>query len=399
MKKNKVVALLGLLGVFLSSGLKSSGMENNNNLGNPNGGNNSSFFSNFLNYWPISTILGGLGLTKKASDSGNKEIGYEDVDYSNPKYKQNFFYKTQYGNWLNLTPGDQNWIDRNVILLNQKEGSSYCWHNASMNYIFAPEFINMTGLPNKIKIMTDWGKEQLKKESNRTNNFLDRLNGAVEVPRNIRQLPDGLEDWLDGSEDIDVNHGQIFMFNNAAATHCYTKGKEIKFNGVNIRDLFTNIKEGVPAEVFSSELPPLFHGDKSGDPEGHIYKKVIDPTKGFTFSFQAPLLDYKDGYDVLWCKPKNYYPTCVVVNSFGGGHYTTFYFVYDENKNVKFCIYLDGNDGNYTGTKGIKIFTLQEAISKIRDATINSPQGAKPGFYHVRYSTEDIVKKYYTPKN
>ena len=76
MKKNKVVALLGLFGVFLSSGLKSSGMENNNNLGNPNGGNNSSFFSNILNYWPIPTILGGLGLTKKASDSGNKEIGY-----------------------------------------------------------------------------------------------------------------------------------------------------------------------------------------------------------------------------------------------------------------------------------------------------------------------------------
>ena len=394
MKKNRVVALLGLLGVFLSSGLKSSGMENNNNTCNRNGGNNSSFLSKIWCFLPSLPFIG-----KRILGGGNKEIGYEDVDYSNPKYTKNFFYKTQYGSILDLTPGDQNWIDRNVILLDQKKDSSYCWHNASMNYIFAPEFINMTGLPNKIKIMTDWGKEQLKKESNRTNSFLDRLNGAVEVPRNIRQLPDGFENWLDGSEDINVNNGKIFMFNNEDATHNYIENKEIKFNGVNIRDLFTNIKEGVPAEVFSFELQPILDGDKSGDPEGHICKKVIDPTKGFTFSFPAPLLDYQDDHDVLWCKPKNYYPTCVVVNSFGVGHYTTFYFVYDENKNVKFCIYLDGNDGNYTGTKGIKIFTLQEAISKIHKVTIDFPQGAKPGFYHVRYSTEDIVKKYYTPKN
>lgn len=396
MKKNRVVALLGLLGVFLSSGLKSSGMENSNTC-NRNGGNNSSFFSNILNYWPIPTILGGLGLIKEASDSGNKEIGYEDedVDYSNHKYTQNFFYKTQYGSMLTLTPDDQNWIDRNVILLDQKEGSSYCWHNASMNYIFAPEFINMTGLPKKIKIMTDWGKQQLKKESNRANNFEERLSGAVEVPRKIRQLPDGFENWLDGSEDINVNQGNPFMFNSTVAMNSYNMGKEIEFNGVNIRDLFTNIRK-----EFAAETDPTSRDGTclDGSFEGHIAQKVIDPTKGFTFSFMSPAVDFQSGYEVLWFRPKNYYPTCVVVNHFGGGHYTVFYFAYNRNKEVKFCACLDGNEGNYSiGKKGIKILTLQEAIQKIHESTINFT-GAKPGSYHVRYSTEDIVNKYYTPE-
>ena len=396
MKKKRVMALLGLFGVFLSSGLKSSGMENNNIGGR--GGNNASFFSNILNYWPIPAILGGLGLIKKASDSGNKEIGYEDVDYINPKYTQNCFYKTQYGSILNLTPGDQNWIDRNVILLNQKEGSSYCWHNASMNYIFAPEFINMTGLPKKIKTMVDWGKKQLKKESDRTNNFSARLAGAVEVPKEVRKLPDGLENWLDGSEDIIINRGKPFMFNNAAEMDAHTGNKEIKFNSVNIRDLFTNIKDGncSDASAISNE-----------DNVTILSQRVKDLEKGFTFSFMYPKSDYLEGKDILWFNASGYYPTCVVVNHFGGGHYTTLYFVYDGNKNIKFCVYLDGNCGNYGfGTKGIQILTYQEAVQKIREATV--PQnnfkvgdlgGGIQGSYHVRYSTEDIVNKYYTSKN
>lgn len=385
MKKNKVAALLGLLGVFLSSGLKSSGMENNN-LGNPNGGNNSSFFSKILDYWPFPLVLtvgGGL----------KKMFGY------NPKYKQNYYIRTPGGTLLNLTSGDQNWIDRNALLLDQKEGSSYCWHNASMNYILAPEFRNMTGLPEKIKIMTDWGNEQLEKESDRTNDFSQRLSGAVEVPRNIRQLPDGFENWLDGSDNVDINRGKPFMFNNASGMGSHTGGKEITFDGVNIRDVFTNIKSGKYSDVsmVSDE-----------DELTILTNRVEDLKKGFTFCFMNPKVDLEQyGKDVLWFKPQDYFPTCVAVNQFGSGHYVVFYFVYDENKNVKFCICFDGNDGNYKGgNKSIKLLTYNEAIKKIKTLTIPPHKagvgpmgGVLQGAYHVRYSTRDIVEEHYTSKD
>lgn len=395
MKKNKVVALLGLLSVFLSSGLKSSGMENNN-LGNPNGGNNSSFLSNVFKYLPISMIVDSC---VQLLGYKNEEIGYKDVDYSNPTYKQRFYYQTPYGSLLILTPGDQNWIDRNVLLLDQEKDTSYCWHNASMNYIFAPEFMNMTGLPKKIKIMTDWGKEQLKNERNRTNSFNTRLAGAVKVPREVRQLPDGLENWLDGSDNIEANRGKPFVFNNSAEMGSHTGNNEIKFNGMNIRDVFTNIQSERCSDV----------GVAFGEDEARILmNRVENFERGFTFSFMYPKVDLDQyGMNVLWFRPQGYFPTCVVVNQFGGGHYTVFYFVYNKDKTVKFCVYLDGNDGNYNGiTKGIKIMTYNEAVGKIRELTIprhNAEVGAMGGIlqgaYHVRYSTGDIVEKYYTPKD
>ncbi len=389
MKKNRVVALLGLLGVFLSSGLKSSGMENNN-FGNRNDGNDSAFFSNIWNCWPIPAIfVGGYGL-KKLLGSGNEEIGYDDVDCSNSKYTQNFFIQRHMGSTLVLTPGDQKWISENVILLSQPKSSSTCWHDASVNYICAPGNINMDEkeLPKEIKNILEWHHNEVKKANEGVNscNFNERLQKCVEFPQHLRIAPDGHDSWLKDLDDISKNHGQTFMFNDSAMFRGMLGDGSPKICGVSVNLLTTNINSEKVGDI-SKELD-----DQGADRA--VKARVMVPTKGFILSFNSPEADK----EVLWFHPNNYYPTCVVANH-RAGHYVTIFFVYDANMEIKFCVYLDGNDGDPDErTREIKIFSYTDLVELLDNIVINPTLGAKCGSYHVRYSTKDIVEKYYTSK-
>ena len=92
--------------------------------------------------------------------------------------------------------------------------------------------------------------------------------------------------------------------------------------------------------------------------------------------------------DNLIFRPLNYgfKPTFIAVEL--EGHYSVFYFLYNDAGALRYVIWANGSN------PGFQVLTIDKFCDKLQKETYNFTNG---GFF-VRYSPQNIVKKYYTPE-
>ena len=70
------------------------------------------------------------------------------------------------------------------------------------------------------------------------------------------------------------------------------------------------------------------------------------------------------------------------------GHYSVFYFLYNNTEDLRYVIWANGSN------PGFQVLTIDKFCNELQKGTHNF----KDGGFVVRYSPQNIVKKYYTPE-
>ena len=319
-------------------------------------------------------------------------------------------------NSIKLTPADQKWFRTYMILFQQQY--PLCWHNASMQFLACPEirfgeeeYKQEFGeeYPQKIKSMIDWIRNQIeiqKKDKNlKIEDYFTRKILKF-VPASVREVPEGFENFIPKKND--KNTGPLgglnqsnFMFRSNPVLPGQIYGG--KFNGVNFSERMANIGENKASDI-EFDINALKQGkfqkvnlgtiDYIMEQEGYIKNKNKSFTLGFPTLFNPQQPDRGldmvniDQISNLIFRPCGYgfKPTFLAAGL--QGHYSVFYFLYNDSGELRYVVWANGSN------QGLQVLTMDEFCDKLSKETSNFKQG---GFF-VRYSPDNIVKKYYTPE-
>ena len=333
--------------------------------------------------------------------------------------------------------------DKNYLIA-FKQGmleDSYCFHNVWLQLLACPDIrCKKYGLPNTDKAIS-WINSVIAKEKD-TMTLMDRFNDGnyyrsktIDVPKEIRLQPEikfknplnNEEIDVTNYEDFDVKKGAVpegkgganFPYAVSAILNaCYKKKINnigdfmpfrvdlpvpgvfpLKVDGMNGRNLeFYQRYEDVPACLLDLGVIKISNTEwRYSGVEKLLLPQDVKNGNG-PENFLAQIQLFKQ-YDNEAPKPPDemhyfmngfygYKPTFGIVRM--GGHYKSFYIIYDQNGNIKrilenscdgFARYSnDANDNKCAGS-------INDFISNI--FTQHSPCWFK-------YSNQDIVKKYYT---
>jgi len=325
-------------------------------------------------------------------------------------------------NGIKLTPADQKWFRAFMILLKQQY--PLCWHNASMQFLACPEI--MFGeeeykqefgeaYPKKIKSMINWMKKQIevqKKDKNLKIEDYFKEKIWKFVPASVREVPEGFEHLIPQKNDtntgpLKLQPGQFMFRKPPYDMPHYSQIYGGQFNDVFFSSRMANIGRNKVSDIefdFQSLSQGISLEDTHGvnletmdflmGQEGYLQNK----DKSFTLSFptlfnpQQPNrgLDMNNigRIDNLIFRPLGYgfKPTFIAAGL--EGHYSVFYFLYNDTEDLRYVIWANGSN------PGFQVLTIDEFCDKLQKETYNFKNG---GFF-VRYSPQNIVKKYYTPE-
>ena len=297
-----------------------------------------------------------------------------------------------------LSPAFQKWICKYLFF--PRQDYPLCWHNASLMFLACPEirfgeeeYKQEFGqeYPQKIKSMIgfinkcieNYGKNKCKVDDY-FNNSSQKV--GINVPRNIREMPDGLENEITNPNP----NGHPFLF--YTSVHPYAS-HERKFNGIQFIERIVNLglnrNLGCDVQYDPRNASALNDVGIKYEHIDYLIGLVANKNKGFTIAYTHPNLilnlDETLGHPIR----SGFYPTYITVSS--GGHYYTFLMLYDSNGNIKNYILHDGGK--------LQIFDANEGYNTLKSKIDwkGFGQPSHNGFF-VRYSPQNIVKKYYTPE-
>ena len=319
-------------------------------------------------------------------------------------------------NGIKLTPADQKWFRTFMILFQQQY--PLCWHNASMQFLACPEIRFgeeeykqefKEEYPQKIKSMINWINSQIgiqKKDKNlKIEDYFTRKICKF-VPASVREVPEGFEHLIPQKNDTNIGPLKLapsnFMFRCNSALPGQIYGG--KFNDVNFSERMANIDETIHPSDIEFDMYALSKGsfvkvnletiDYLMKKEGYIKNKDKSFTLGFPTLFNSKQpgrgLDMENirRIDNLIFRPLSYgfKPTFIAAGL--EGHYSVFYFLYNDTEDLRYVIWANGSN------PGFQVLTIDEFCDKLQKETYDF----KNGGFVVRYSPQNIVKKYYTPE-
>ena len=297
-----------------------------------------------------------------------------------------------------LSPAFQKWICKYLFF--PRQDYPLCWHNASLMFLACPEirfgeeeYKQEFGqeYPQKIKSMIgfinkcieNYGKNKCKVDDY-FNNSSQKV--GINVPRNIREMPDGLENEITNPNP----NGYPFLF---YTSMFFNNSYERKFNGIQFIERIVNLglnrNLGCDVQYDPRNASALNDVGIKYEHIDYLIGLVANKNKGFTIAYTHPNLilnlDETLGHPIR----SGFYPTYITVSS--GGHYYTFLMLYDSNGNIKNYILHDGGK--------LQIFDANEGYNTLKSKIDwkGFGQPSHNGFF-VRYSPQNIVKKYYTPE-
>ena len=297
-----------------------------------------------------------------------------------------------------LSPAFQKWICKYLFF--PRQDYPLCWHNASLMFLACPEirfgeeeYKQEFGeeYPQKIKSMIgfinkcieNYGKNKCKVDDY-FNNSSQKV--GINVPRNIREMPDGSENEITNPKP----EGYHFLFYTSVHPHA---SHERKFNGIQFIERIVNLglnrNLGCVVSYDPRDASSLNNVGIKYEHIDYLIGLVANKNKGFTIAYTHPNLIID--LDETFRHPirSGFYPTYITVTS--GGHYYTFLMLYDSNGNIKNYILHDGGK--------LQIFDANEGYNTLKSKIDwkGFGQPSHNGFF-VRYSPQNIVKKYYTPE-
>jgi len=269
-------------------------------------------------------------------------------------------------NEIKLDANDKKFIAKNFFLCKWGGGNNLCWNDVFIQFLMCPDIRCGDYKSEKIMKTINWINKILGEKYN--GDFLDR---KIEVPPDVRPVPDGLESYLTdglGRDPIKMiwgkynsrNFEDLKVVNYTYVCH-YPIGNEL-------------FKDGF---ITYSNRPCLLNylGDPNNREKNYIVNIIVKSKK------------------ILWnlsecfqLSTRNYYPTYIIVHD--DVHYTNpthvfaYYVIYDENMKIKYFLKVDDLKQN------MKIVPKDKVL---KDLNIYSV------FWFV-FSRGDIVKKYYVPR-
>ena len=297
-----------------------------------------------------------------------------------------------------LSPAFQKWICKYLFF--PRQDYPLCWHNASLMFLACPEIRfgeeeykqefkeeypakikSMIGFINKC--IENYGKNKCKVDDYFNNNS-EKV--GIDVPRNIREMPDGLENEITNPNP----NGYPFLF---YTNMFFNNSYERKFNDIQFTERIVNLglnrNLGCDVQYDPRNASALNDVGIKYEHIDYLIGLVANKNKGFTIAYTHPNLIINLDETLRHPIRSGFYPTYITVSS--DGHYYTFLMLYDSSGNIKNYILHDGGK--------LQIFDANEGYntlkSKIDWKGLGQP--SHNGFF-VRYSPQNIVKKYYTPE-
>ncbi|MBR0183841.1 MAG: hypothetical protein IJQ10_01565 [Clostridia bacterium] len=362
------------------------------------------------------SIIGKILYDKSKKNDDNNPRSQQNNQFENNEWKDLVYDRDIEINGIKLTPADQKWFRTYMILFQQQY--PLCWHNASMQFLACPEI--MFGeeeykqefgeaYPEKIKSMINWMKKQIevqKKDKNLKIEDYFKEKIWKFVPASVRKVPEGFENLIPQENDTNIGPLKLapsnFMFRSDSASPRQIYGG--KFNNVNFSERMANIDETIHPSDIEFDMYAASKGslakvnlatiDYLMEKEGYIKNKDKSFTLGFPTLFNSEQLgrglDMENirRIDNLIFRPLNYgfKPTFIAVEL--EGHYSVFYFLYNDAGALRYVIWANGSN------PGFQVLTIDKFCNELQKGTHNF----KDGGFVVRYSPQNIVKKYYTPE-
>jgi len=309
-----------------------------------------------------------------------------------------------FNNWpvkkgdVTLSPAFQRWICENIVVLAQDH--PFCWHNASWLFLLLPEirlgeeeYRKEFGgdYPKKIKNMINIGNswiDSYRKNKIKINDYFDDFSKKVKinVDRKTREMPDGSE-----NEITEPNpRGYFFLF--FTSTSLYNSF-EREFNGIRFTERIVNLGLG---RLLGCDLQGNPKDGSTISDDGIKYEHidylidlVANKYKGFTIGYTKPMLLTNIGHALWYPNKFGFKPTFITVCNVG--HYFTFFVLYDSKGDIANYILYDGGKLQIFGpSRG-----YDALLSKIGYKAFGIDTNTS---FFVRYSPDNIVKKYYTPE-
>ena len=269
-------------------------------------------------------------------------------------------------NKIKLNINDEKYIKKNFFLCKWKNNS--CWNDVFIQLLMCPDIRCGNYKSEKIMKTINWINDNLSTKYD--GDFLKR---KIEVPSDIRPIPDGFENCLHDGKRLDINQEMLWR----------------KFNSKNFEDLkvlnYTLVvRDPINNELFndgffiSSDEPYMLNylGDPNNREKNYIANIEIDKSKKILWNLS----------ECFKLSTKNYYPTYIIV--YDDIHYTNpthvfaYYVIYDKNMKIKYFLKVDDLEQN------MEIVPKDKALKDLN---------VYHHFWFV-FSRGDIVKKYYVPR-
>jgi len=361
---------------------------------------------------PKPVLYTGLSIAGVATISIIGKILYDKLtknDNNNPGSQQDKEKTTEINIQENLKGGPADNYNPNVKITDKnylmafKQNDSYCFHNALLQLLACPEIrCKKYGL-NNIDKMIGWINSIIN-ENYDTMSIANGLSTPIAVPEDIRLQPEvQFNNPLTG-EKIDLTDAPMFDLKSRNVVKqgalSSSKGNAVCFDinaiAISLQDKgkdrsFINILDGFYSAEYNAHLLDLGFTKvcssvwvKGKEDMIKLSEAYPDIVEGKIENFVACIIASE--YNGKWagmsaieeCRKMGYYPTfgvCLL-----GDHYYNFYLIYDNSQNIKKILWNPGS--------GFCLSKMEDFYSKFTNGTM-----------YIKFSNQDIVKKYYMEFN
>ena len=307
--------------------------------------------------------IGTIGIVAKLiyDKLNNKNIENKKINMKQDKYE------------IKLDANDKKYIAKNFFLCKWGGGNNLCWNDVFIQLLMRPDIRCGNYKSEKIMKTINWINKTLGEKYNG-----DPLNRKIEVPLDVRPVPDGFEGYLTDRKGHDLSpllycnwNGMSLDQLGAVQSTCiyYKPSRKEPFLK---RRLFHYLND----TYSNAPFPFDYLGDDNNKQKNYIAKITIDKSKNMLWNLS----------NCFQLSAKNYYPTYIIVHD--DIHYTdpthvfAYYVIYDGNMKIKYFLKVDDLKHNMEIVPKDKVLEDLNIYSK---------------FWFV-FSRGDIVKKYYVPR-
>ena len=278
--------------------------------------------------------------------------------------------KINKNNSIKLDVNDEKYIEKNFFLCAWKNNS--CWNDAFIQFLMCPEYRNRKFESEKIMKTLNWIKKILGERHD--GNPLSR---KIKVPTDVRLVPDGCESWIKNwseNKPLFKKSKSVWEGNNSILFSVYNLTQ--KYNNLNLYQL------GAIDGIVEVDKDIIFYKDNN-----EFNKNKIKNSVSMNFMYEIGKKEHSGiNNNILGLlKDYNLYPTFIGiyddVNYTDPPHLYAYYVIYGKNKIAKYFLCADGIEDS------MKILSVNEGLEKLKNYDI-----------FIKYSTGDIVERYYTPE-
>ena len=293
--------------------------------------------------------LGTIGIAAKLiyDKLNNKNIESEKIDE------------------IKLDANDKKFIAKNFFLCKWKNSS--CWNDVFIQFFMCPDIRCGNYKSEKIMKTINWINKTLDEKYNS-----DPLNRKIEVPLDIRPIPDDYKNYLHDGKGNNPN----FMI--------WGRYNSKNFEDLKVVNYTYACHDPVENELFKdvflaySNQPCLLNylGDANNREKNYIVNIEISKNKKKLWNLS----------ECFQLSTRNYYPTYIIVHDdihyTGSTHVFAYYVIYNENMKIKYFL---------------KVSDLKQNMEIVPKDKVLKELNIYSKFWFV-FSRGDIVKKYYVPR-